>query len=137
VSSYTNSEVDVLQGNGNGTFGTPTVIGGIGSGPEFVSARDISGDGKIDIITANYGTASVSVILGKGSTTSFNTPVSYGISTPSQPYALVAADFFHDGIVDLATINQNAATISLILGNGDGTFGNPFTVGSTGSVPYD
>jgi hypothetical protein len=39
-----------------------------------------------------------------------------------EPYALVSGDFNKDGIVDLAVANVTGGTVSILLGNGDGTF---------------
>ena len=40
----------------------------------------------------------------------------------SQPVALVAGDFNGDGRTDLAIANSGANDVSVLLGNGDGTF---------------
>jgi hypothetical protein len=48
-------------------------------------------------------------------------------TTGYQPQVVVTGDFNHDGKADLATINNSSSldpgTISILLGNGDGTFG--------------
>jgi Flp pilus assembly secretin CpaC len=46
----------------------------------------------------------------------------------------VAADFNADGHIDLAVVNQGANTVSIFLGNGDGTFGTTTTY-ATGTLP--
>jgi Calx-beta domain/FG-GAP-like repeat len=43
------------------------------------------------------------------------------------PSAILAADFNGDGQNDLATANIASSTVSVILGNGDGTFQSPLT----------
>jgi hypothetical protein len=49
------------------------------------------------------------------------------------PTAIVAADLNNDGKLDLAVANYGDGTITLLLGNGDGTFaqaaGSPYAVG--------
>src|SRR5713226_4358650 len=56
---------------------------------------------------------------------SFLGPVSYAVG--SAPAAVAVGDFNNDGKLDLVTANQGAypdyaATVSVLLGNGDGTF---------------
>src|SRR5450755_3042002 len=61
-----------------------------------------------------------------GWTLSFAQPISWGpaVSYPAQrgPLAMVTADFNGDGYSDLAVANSASASVSVMLGNGDGTF---------------
>ena len=41
----------------------------------------------------------------------------------SNPFSIATADFNCDGNVDLATANNGDGTVSVLFGNGDGTFG--------------
>jgi len=50
----------------------------------------------------------------------FATPVSYPVGT--SPTAVVIADFNGDGKVDLAVANSGSGNVSILLGNGDGTY---------------
>src|SRR5205085_2440655 len=72
----------------------------------------------------------VSVLLGKGDGT-FQTQVTYASGHKTfmlGPYSVAIADFNGDGKLDLATTNGvsvtngSAGTVSILLGNGDGTF---------------
>ena len=58
---------------------------------------------------------------------------SYGVGTA--PIAVVAADFDHDGDLDLASANESSANVSVLLGNGNGTFGSASNYG-VGTTPY-
>src|SRR5439155_11023806 len=51
---------------------------------------------------------------------SFYAPVSYAAGT--NPQAVVTADFNNDGRLDLATANIGDNTVSVLLGNANGTF---------------
>jgi hypothetical protein len=62
----------------------------------------------------------------------FFTPTNFAVGTA--PVAQVAADFNGDGKADLAVVNQQSNTISVLLGNGDGTF-QPKTDYATGTTP--
>jgi uncharacterized repeat protein (TIGR01451 family) len=126
--------VAVFHGNGDGTFaptaGSPIAVS---SHPEGVRAGDLDGDGKLDLAVANYGSSSVSVLLGNGDGTFHAggppTPVS-GMN----PYMVAIADLNGDGKPDLATSNYSSNDVSVLFGNGDGTFAeaaaSPFAAGS-------
>ena len=43
-------------------------------------------------------------------------------ATGTKPFAILAGDFNHDGIPDLAVANSGTNTVSLFLGKGDGTY---------------
>jgi hypothetical protein len=45
----------VLTNNGSGVFGSNATLN-VGSRPECVAAADVNGDGKLDLISANFGT---------------------------------------------------------------------------------
>jgi len=79
----------------------------------------VNSDGAIDLITANLGTDTVSVLLGNGDGT-FGPKTDF--ATGSDPRALALADLDRDGQLDLVVANTGANTISVLLGNGDGTF---------------
>src|SRR3982750_3886097 len=63
-------------------------------------------------------------------TASFGAKTAFGAGV--QPFSVAAGDFNGDGKLDLATANNNANTVSILLGNGDGTFGanTDFNVGN-------
>jgi len=96
---------------------------GSGSDPMAVIFQDFNGDGRIDLASLN-GTNTVSIVLGETNAT-FALPVNYPIS--NSPYAFIAADLRKDNRVDLITVNMPngvdaPGTVSVLLGNGDGTF---------------
>src|SRR5262249_43914637 len=90
--------VEVLLGNGAGTFG-PASGFSTGSSPQSLAAADVNGDGKVDLATAG-GYNDVSVLLGNG-LGSFGAAQHY--ATGRYPYAVAAADFNGDGKPDLVT----------------------------------
>src|SRR5580765_4215165 len=47
------------------SFAKPTLYAA-GNGPQSVAIGDLNGDGRQDIVTANYDGDSVSVLLGRG-----------------------------------------------------------------------
>jgi hypothetical protein len=61
-------------------------------------------------------------------------PVAPNPSLGSNPEAIVTGDFNHNGNLDVATANQDSNTVSVLLGNGNGTF-KPATVIRVGKSP--
>ncbi len=114
--------VAVLLGNGDGTFRTAVHFPAGGVSPA-VTVADFNRDGKPDLAVANAGSGGrVAVLLGNGDGT-FGAAVNSPTGFPS-PYSLTAADFNSDSKPDLAVSNQDSpGIVSVLLGNGDGTFG--------------
>ena len=112
VAACDSNDVAVLMNNENGTFAAPVYYNtGSGSEPFAVTAADVSGDGKPDIITANYGTNTVGVLVNNGSG-GFGSPTTFAVG--SEPYSVAAADFDGDGKIDLAVANYNSDTVSVL-----------------------
>ncbi len=102
-----------------------------GSAPSSVTVSDVNGDGKSDLVAANAGGASVSVLLGNGDGTFQNqTTFATGLS----PSSVAVMDVNGDGRPDLVVANSGDNNVSVLLGNGDGTFQNQTTF-ATGSAP--
>jgi len=97
-----------------------------------VAIGDLNGDGKPDLVTANYGSNTVSVLLGDGNGT-FGAKSDF--ATGSNPYSVAIGDLNGDGKSDLAVTNEHDGTVSVLLGHGDGSFG-PRTDFATGPYPH-
>ena len=111
----------MLLGNGDGTF-QPAVNTRSGSDPDAIVAGDFNGDGRLDLAVADQASNDVSILLGNGDGT-FQTPVQ--VTERSRvlvPDAIVAGDFNGDGRLDLAVAERQSNDVSILLGNGDGTF---------------
>jgi hypothetical protein len=116
----------VLLNNGDGTFRT-----GPGTAGGCVALIDVNRDGKLDLIIANYSTSTIGVQLGNGDGT-FQAGPTYAI--PLYLTAVVAGDFNRDGKIDLIVASR--ASLSLLPGNGDGTFGTAQTITSFSSDEF-
>src|SRR5262249_7620588 len=83
----------------------------------------------------NSGSGSLVVLLGKGDGT-FQAPVSYPVG--AQPLSIAIADLNGDGKPDIIVANttaaDNAGTVDVLLGKGDGTFAAP-VVYNAGVIP--
>jgi hypothetical protein len=126
--------VSVLLGNGDGTFQTALSYGSSGPQASFVAVGDLNGDGNLDIVVSNQcpgssicSNATISVLLGNGDG-SFKPAVSYSPGGTGSAYSLAITDVNGDGKLDLVVANEcsddtcTSAGISVLLGNGDGTF---------------
>ena len=117
--------VAILLGNGDGTFQAPifSSLDTSLSCANWLAAGDFNVDGKLDVaVSYGCGSAAISVLLGNGDGT-FQPLVDY--PTASEPLALAVGDFNGDGKLDIATANFGSFaghTVSILLGNGDGTF---------------
>src|SRR5205823_1830571 len=117
-------DITILLGKGNGRFKLVNAYG-LNEVPLFVRAGDFNHDGKMDMaVTTNSN--HVAVLLGHGNG-SFQDPVFYDVE--EGPQDLATADVNNDGKPDLLVVNEcghtdgcRQGTVSILLGNGDGSF---------------
>ena len=111
-------DIEVFLGAGDGTFQRGAQYTTLGA-PWKLVAGDFNNDGKLDLAVSNLSyQPPVSLFLGNGDGT-FQQRVDFGNPSVLENESIVAADFNHDGNLDLAVSTQVA---SVFLGNGDGTF---------------
>ncbi len=127
----TGNDVNILLGNGDGTFAPPVSLnlppGGLVSW--FVATGDLNTDGKVDlVVTSNppldsFGYSTLRVLLGHGDGI-FSTAASTGTNDVTEDfYTPVLADFDGDGDLDVAVpaTRWQQGLVKVYLGNGDGT----------------
>ena len=127
----------VLLGHGNGAFSPPLTFAAGSVYANGVAVGDLNRDGKPDLVVANHCldssclTGAAVVLLGNGDGT-FRPGVSYTSGWPAAN-SVAVGDLNADGIPDLAIANPGggasyrarAGATSILLGNGDGSFGGP------------
>src|SRR5438132_902894 len=135
VANNGDNTVSVLLGNPGGTSFQPALTFNTGTSPTGVVVGDFDLDGKQDLAVPNYGDNTISVLLGNGDGTS--RPASAPpVSAGSSPQSMVVGDFNGDGRPDLAVADYGANVVSVLLGNGNGTFRPAATTSGTGNGPW-
>jgi hypothetical protein len=133
VALSTGNGAAVMLGNGDGTFGMPVqIVNTQGVPAPGVVVGDFNNDGKQDLLVVANGFLQANpiyVLLGNGDGT-FQPPKQFWSST-SVPSSPAAADFNHDGKLDLV-VDLNSTGIAVMLGNGDGTFQAPVIYATDG-----
>ena len=110
--------ITLLSGSSDGTL---TPAGSVNGAMKLhsVIAADVTGDGNMDLVASDlYGGVEVFLGDGKGD---FSAPI---VTRPTNTGStrVVAGHFVNGGPLDLALTNYTAGTVSILIGNGDGTF---------------
>ena len=128
VADAGDNSFSVLIGNGDGTFQAAVTYPVGGVFPLSIGIGDFNGDAKADLVVANnnptsFSPGNVSVFLGNGDGT-FRPVTLYTVGL--NPTFVAVGDFNGDGTADLVVTNGNNlssnGSVSVLLGNGDGTF---------------
>jgi hypothetical protein len=132
--SQDGSTVSVFLGKAGGRF-SPQMVLKVGTDPLSLATADFNNDGLQDLVAANFGTfpndhGNVSVLLNNGNGT-FQSAVNF--TAGDFPDFLATADFNGDGNQDIVVAdfgtNVGVAGISVLLGDGKGSFAAPVKVG--------
>jgi hypothetical protein len=122
TSSGCSGVVHVSYNQGSATFGQ-AVAYPAGTSPGALALADFNRDGHPDIAVG--AAAGISVLLRDTVTNGFRSP--FAFSMASGPFDILATDVNDDGKADLASCNYGSNpgsySMTLRLGNGDGTFG--------------
>lgn len=130
VSNGSSNSVSLLLGNGDTTFQRARNLP-VGLGPISVAVGDVNADGHLDLAVANFSSDDVSVLRGRGDGSFI--PLG-AVLVGDRPQAIVLGDFNRDGNLDMAVV-RNFGQLSVLLGNGNGTFQAPMTSSSGVSSP--
>src|SRR6267142_1059475 len=90
-----------------------------GSAANCVIATDLNGDGKLDLVSANFGTHTLTLLTNNGSG-GFVLASTQGVG--NDPAVVIAADVNGDGKPDLISANAYADTLTVLTNDGSGGF---------------
>ncbi len=144
----------ILQNQGGGNFvqftPSPITLGtnetgqvAIGTGVFRNDIKKFSTAQPPDVVLVNSTSNNVSILLGSVDANGkanglFTEAPGSPIAVGNNPKSVIVADFNGDGFLDLAVANQGDNSISLLRGNGDGTFtefpGSPFKLTNTSTI---
>jgi Flp pilus assembly secretin CpaC len=99
----------------------------VGLNPVAIATADLNADGVPDIAVVNQGSStvsgSVSVLLGSSNLDgTFIAAQGSPVATAATPAGIAIANFANGAFPDLAVTNQGAGTLSVFIGQGQGTF---------------
>lgn len=132
------TNVNLATVNGNGALAWLTNAGAtnilfqmatnanlaVGAFPQGLAAVDINHDGWVDLISANAGAGTLTILTNNGAGKfGFNATLAVG----SVPLAMLAVDVNGDGAPDLVSANNYANTLTVLTNNGGGVFGSNAT----------
>jgi hypothetical protein len=108
-----------------------------------ITAGDLTGDSKPEIVSANCYSDNLSVYVNNGDG-SFQNAKYYnpalnaagGAFADVYPEAVTIADVNGDGKADVISSNDYSSDLTILLGNGDGTLQEPTVGYATGGYPY-
>jgi hypothetical protein len=114
--SVEGSKLAVLLGRGDGTFEAPRILS-LGRELRSVSVGDWNGDGKLDVVLADWLDLCIYFLAGAGDG-SFREPMR--LTTPFKPFEMRGVDLNNDGKLDLVAGADRG--VMVFLGRGDGSF---------------
>ena len=104
--------------------------------PRSVALGDVDGDGREDLVSANFLSDTLTVFLQvEGG--SFAQPLSLGDSSlTSSPISVALGDVDGDGLVDLVSANSGSSTLTVFLQEEGGGFAQPLSLGDSSTTDF-
>jgi hypothetical protein len=120
IAVVNNPYISILLGNGDGTFQAP-IDNNSSVGAHQLVVGDFNNDHRLDVAAVGYfgGSQDLWILLGNGDGT-LQPSLTYPLT--HIPGSVAAADFNHDGNLDLVIGSYISNGVTVLLGNGDGSF---------------
>ncbi|HXO32734.1 MAG TPA: FG-GAP-like repeat-containing protein [Candidatus Acidoferrales bacterium] len=144
---YNTGQLTVYLATSATTYANSVSYATQGPGPVYyacsITAGDLTGDSKPEIVSANCSSDNLSVYVNNGDG-SFQNAKYYnpalntagGTVADVYPEAVTIADVNGDGKADVISSNDDSSDVTILLGNGDGTLQEPTIGYATGGYPY-
>src|SRR5262249_40111737 len=129
VSNQKDDTISIFRGLAAGGFSTtPTTRIALltGSAPDALLATDINGDGLPDLIAADSGTNSVSILINGGPGTFTQQTYTVG----KKPNALAVGDMNGDNRLDVLAADAGDNNVNILTQNASGTFNGAVSFGT-------
>jgi hypothetical protein len=122
--------LSLLVNDGSGGFSLKSST--LAASPGALATGDFNGDGLIDLVVTDMTNNQLILLLGDGKGAFQTASITLGVS----PMTLQVGDFNGDGKLDLVVTSGSGfpSTISILLGNGNGSFQNPIQASSPGTA---
>jgi hypothetical protein len=138
VANEQSNNVTILLGDGRGGFtqakGSPFPAG---HDPNDIAIGDFNHDGKLDLAFANHEEKHLTVLLGSGQggfTPALNSP--FAVEVQPHTHGVATGDLNGDGNLDLVTDSWGNDQVSVLFGDGKGSFNTSATFLDVGKMPY-
>ena len=126
LTGHDSNDVYVFRGDGRGRLapmaGSPfRLLEGVAPHNHGLALADVNRDGFLDVATSNNNGNSASVLLGNGHG-GFRAAPGSPFRVGRAPYPLAVDDFNGDGKPDVATPDVQGDTVTVLFGDGHGSF---------------
>ena len=146
VASVGDDNIAIRLGDGSGGFtGTGTVSTGTNSDPRAIAIGDFNNDNKTDLISANQGSSTVSILLGDGMGGFAQDTTPWALSTTgpgaaANPVAIAAIQLggttmTPDANLDAVVASQTSDQLLSLFGDGTGEINGSGTNYTSGGIP--